>query len=93
MVAFAAGSLLGGAFFHLLPSALTRFSRVDAVFLWLLGGFVVFFALEQFLHWRHCHRKVRDTKAPVGYLILYATSQLATLSTLYVPLPLPLSSV
>jgi zinc and cadmium transporter len=72
LVAFAAGSLLGGAFFHLLPSALTRFSRVDAVFLWLLGGFVVFFALEQFLHWRHCHRKVAGAKAPAGYLILLA---------------------
>jgi zinc and cadmium transporter len=33
-------------------------------------GFVVFFALEQFLHWHHCHRAGAECKQPLTYLIL-----------------------
>ena len=43
LVAFAAGSLIGGAFFHMIPSSLARFQQVNPVFLWLIGGFIVFF--------------------------------------------------
>ena len=70
LVAFAAGSVLGGAFFHMLPTALVR-SRDDAsVFLWTLIGFSLFFALEQFLHWHHCHRASSECREPLTYLIL-----------------------
>ena len=70
LVAFAAGSLLGGAFFHMLPAALQSAPGDPTVFLWTLVGFVVFFALEQFLHWHHCHRASSDCKKPLTYLIL-----------------------
>ncbi|MGH0036540.1 MAG: ZIP family metal transporter [Myxococcota bacterium] len=70
LVAFAAGSLLGGAFFHMLPAALGEADGAPTVFLWVLTGFVVFFALEQFLHWHHCHRASSDCKKPLTYLIL-----------------------
>jgi zinc and cadmium transporter len=70
LVAFAAGSLLGGAFFHMLPAALAGVQGDPGVFLWTLVGFVVFFALEQFLHWHHCHRACADCKKPLTYLIL-----------------------
>jgi zinc and cadmium transporter len=71
LVAFAAGSLLGGAFFHMLPAALQGRPDGDpTVFLWALVGFAVFFALEQFLHWHHCHRASSDCKKPLTYLIL-----------------------
>jgi zinc and cadmium transporter len=36
----------------------------------LLSGFSVFFALEQFLHWHHCHRATASCKKPLTYLIL-----------------------
>jgi zinc and cadmium transporter len=70
LVAFAAGSLLGGAFFHMLPAALEETPGEASVFLWTLVGFALFFALEQFLHWHHCHRASSDCKQPLTYLIL-----------------------
>jgi zinc and cadmium transporter len=69
LVAFAAGSLLGGAFFHMLPAAARR-EDLGAVFLWTMVGFTLFFALEQFLHWHHCHRADASCKKPLTYLIL-----------------------
>ena len=70
LVAFSAGSLIGGAFFHMIPAALTRIGDIDKVFLWMLAGFCVFFALEQLLHWHHCHRASASCKKPLTYLIL-----------------------
>lgn len=70
LVAFAAGSLLGGAFFHMLPAAAVRRSDLDWIFLWTMAGFSLFFALEQFLHWHHCHRASAECKKPLTYLIL-----------------------
>jgi zinc and cadmium transporter len=70
LVAFAAGSLLGGAFFHMLPAALEQAPADPTVFLWILVGFALFFALEQFLHWHHCHRASSDCRKPLTYLIL-----------------------
>jgi zinc and cadmium transporter len=73
LVAFAAGSLIAGAFLHLLPEALARGGLRLEYFVWLVAGFVVFFLLEQFLHWRHEHAvgPVHHTP-PVTYLILAA---------------------
>jgi zinc and cadmium transporter len=71
LVAFAAGSLLGGAFFHMLPAAAANGAQdLGAVFLWTMLGFALFFALEQFLHWHHCHKASADCKQPLTYLIL-----------------------
>jgi zinc and cadmium transporter len=70
LVAFAAGSLIGGAFLHMIPEGLSRWGGGHGFFLWIVAGFAVFFALEQLLHWRHCHRSVADTRRPLTYLIL-----------------------
>jgi zinc and cadmium transporter len=70
LVAFAAGSLIGGAFFHMIPAGLTAYGNSTGFFVWLLAGFCVFFALEQFLHWHHCHRASAACKKPLTYLIL-----------------------
>lgn len=69
LVAFAAGSLLGGAFFHMIPAGLKEMESTT-LFAWLLAGFTTFFALEQFLHWHHCHRQSAECKKPLGYLVL-----------------------
>ena len=37
---------------------------------WLMAGFTLFLALEQFLHWHHCHRAAAECKQPLTYLIL-----------------------
>ena len=70
LVAFAAGSLLGGAFFHMIPAALAAGLNDVAVYALILAGFAVFFGLEQFLHWHHCHRADTACKKPLTYLIL-----------------------
>jgi zinc and cadmium transporter len=64
LVAFAAGSLLGGAFFHMLPAAAMEGEDLTWIFGWTMAGFTLFFALEQFLHWHHCHRASADCKNP-----------------------------
>jgi zinc and cadmium transporter len=69
LVAFAAGSLLGGALLHMLPEA-TAQGGGTAAYLWVLAGFALFLAVEQFLHWHHCHREAADCREPLGYLIL-----------------------
>jgi zinc and cadmium transporter len=69
LVSLAAGSLLGGAFFHLLPAGLTQMAPLPA-FGWVMGGFTLFLALEQFLHWHHCRRASADCRQPMTYLIL-----------------------
>ncbi len=59
LVGFSAGALMGGAFLHLLPEVL-EYSPSLSVFSYLIFGFVVFFSLEKFLYWRHCHKGVCD---------------------------------
>lgn len=70
LVALAAGSLLGGAFFHMLPAAAEAGLSALASGIWAMAGFALFMALEQLLHWHHCHRSLTQCKQPLTYLIL-----------------------
>ncbi|MHB1224687.1 MAG: ZIP family metal transporter [Gemmatimonadaceae bacterium] len=71
LVAFAADTLLGGVMLHMLPGAIALTGPRPSVFLWVLAGFVVFFALEQFLHWHHSHRAMPSLGPPPRtYLVL-----------------------
>lgn len=70
LVALAAGSLIGGAFFHMIPAAIDAGLDVLAVGVMVVLGFTVFFVLEQVLHWHHCHRAQSDCRQPLTYLIL-----------------------
>jgi len=54
LVSFAVGGLLGGAFFHLLPESMA--SGNPSMFVYVLSGIMIFFLIEKFLHWRHCHK-------------------------------------
>ncbi len=62
LISFAAGGLIGGAFLHLLPESLEQ-SRDSNIFLYVILGFVLFFVLEKYLHWRHCHKENCATHA------------------------------
>ncbi|MGB9135062.1 MAG: ZIP family metal transporter [Candidatus Bathyarchaeia archaeon] len=54
LVSLASGTLLGSAFFHLIPES---FALLDeSVFVAVVVGVVVFFLLEKSL-WRHCHER------------------------------------
>ncbi|MDD4938993.1 MAG: ZIP family metal transporter [Candidatus Omnitrophica bacterium] len=57
VIGFSAGGLIGGAFLHLLPEALEHINS-PVVFYYLILGFVAFFMLERYFHWRHCHEGV-----------------------------------
>jgi zinc and cadmium transporter len=70
LVAFSAGSLIGGAFFHMIPAAMARSGEPLVPLTWTVLGFVLFFAVEQFLHYHHCHRASAQCRKPLTYLIL-----------------------
>lgn len=72
LVSFAAGSLLGAAFLELIPEAMS-----DELNSWILGvvlaGIILFFLLEKFFYWTHCHGGVCDVHA-FSYLNLLGDS-------------------
>ncbi len=55
LVSLSAGTLFGGAFLHLLPEAVEKSGFTLQVSILLLAGVLVFFLLEKFIHWHHCH--------------------------------------
>ena len=55
LVAFAAGGLIGGAFLDILPEAREYVSDITQLFLYVILGYMFFFVLEKYMHWRHCH--------------------------------------
>jgi len=73
LVSFAAGTLIGGALFHLLPESL---EEGGPVFIMVAVGIVTLFALEMFLYTYHRHVGTLDigggkkSVKPVGILIL-----------------------
>lgn len=69
MVALAAGTLLGGAFFHMIPQGSAELTAMSGA-TWLMCGFTSFLMLEQFLNWHHSHRGSSQTRRPVTYLVL-----------------------
>jgi len=58
LASFAAGILLGTAFFDLLPEAVGKGEEkgID-IFPWALFGIVLFFLVERFIHWFHHHEE------------------------------------
>lgn len=82
MVSFAIGALLGAALLAVLPHALEAAGPHDAhaIMATVLAGLLVFFLLEKFVLWRHCHTDDCETHAlghargpaqAAGYLILF----------------------
>ncbi len=67
LVSFAAGSLLGATFFDILPEVVNEYGSGNISF--VLVGIVIFFALEKYVHWHHCHEGDCDVK-PLAYLNL-----------------------
>jgi zinc and cadmium transporter len=69
LVSFAAGSMIGAAFLHIMPEASEQLSNL-LPYLIVILGIILFFVIEKVLHWRHCHEghcKVHS----VAYLNLF----------------------
>lgn len=72
LVSMSAGALLGGALLDMIPEAIESMGNEEMLWIWVLIGFAMFFLLEQFIHWHHCHRTTSEYKEPVTYLVLVA---------------------
>lgn len=72
-ISFAAAALLAAAFFDLIPHALHELEEMglDAheMLIFVVGGIVLFFLVEKFIHWHHCDKEHCHEK-PAGVLIL-----------------------
>lgn len=69
IVSFAIGALFSVALLDLLPEA-AQMSSLEKILPYVLGGVLLFFILEKFIFWYHCH----DGTCPVhtySYLILW----------------------
>jgi zinc and cadmium transporter len=75
LTSFAAGVLLGTAFFDLLPEAFEEAAAFGGdIFLWALIGFSALFLVERFIHWFHHHASdhtsPREGKSIIPLLII-----------------------
>jgi zinc and cadmium transporter len=59
LIALSAGTLIGGAFLHLIPE-LAEDSFTHYLSIYILLGIVLFFILEKIIHWNHCHKNLVD---------------------------------
>lgn len=65
-IAFSAGALLGGAFFHLLPEGLELMGSMK-VFMLATVGFLSFLVIEGYFHWHQCEKCETH---PFSYMML-----------------------
>ncbi|HNV01608.1 MAG TPA: ZIP family metal transporter [archaeon] len=54
LVSLSVGALLGGAFIHLIPE-LAESGLIGELSIFILVGIILFFILEKFIFWHHCH--------------------------------------
>jgi zinc and cadmium transporter len=94
LVSYAAGTLLGAAFIGMLPKALTLGAASPArIMQSLLIGIVLFFVLEKFVLWRHCHKPDCQVHNAAGPIILFGdalhnfTDGIVIASTFIVSIP------
>ncbi len=72
LVSFSAGALLGDAFIHLLPEITEKTSLNLNTSIYILSGIIIFFILEKFINWQHCHAPLNQKNHihPFAYLNL-----------------------
>ncbi|MBU0597159.1 ZIP family metal transporter [Patescibacteria group bacterium] len=54
LVSLSSGTLLGGAFIHLIPEGVEQMNA-EKFFLLVLTALILYLLIEKLLHWRHCH--------------------------------------
>jgi zinc and cadmium transporter len=73
LIPYAIGTLLGAAFFGMIPNALQQLTA-EKVLSAVLAGLILFFLLEKLALWRHCHEKPCDVHTRAGTMILIGDS-------------------
>jgi zinc and cadmium transporter len=69
LVSFSTGALFGDAFIHLIPEVCNKYGFGPMASLSVLAGILIFFILEKFVHWQHCHNETsEDHPHPVAYV-------------------------
>lgn len=70
LVSFAAGALLGNALLHIIPEVYTEEIEDPLIAsIAIVTGIVIFYILEQYLRWQHCHEGITKThKHPVAVM-------------------------
>ena len=69
LVSYATGTLLGAAFLGMIPAGLKQ-APAPSLMATVLAGMVLFFVLEKFVLWRHCHDNECEVHGRAGPLIL-----------------------
>jgi zinc and cadmium transporter len=73
LIPYALGTLLATASLGMLPHALEHLPA-GRVFAFFLGGFLLFYFLEKFALWRHCHEQHCQVHTSAGTMILIGDS-------------------
>ncbi|MFH0799055.1 MAG: ZIP family metal transporter [Pseudomonadota bacterium] len=72
LVSFAVGGLFGDAFIHLLPESFRALGLGLTTPLLVLMGILLFFILEKFIRWRHCHNdECKGHAQPVAFMNIF----------------------
>src|SRR5580704_17183528 len=81
LISFATGAMLAAALIGLLPEAIESVGpqRIQAIGASVLAGIALFFVLEKFVLWRHCHAETCETHSPheshrdraAGWIVLF----------------------
>jgi zinc and cadmium transporter len=69
LISYATGTLLAAAFLGMIPAGLKAAPAAD-VLTTVLAGIVLFFILEKFVLWRHCHDSACEVHGQAAPLIL-----------------------
>lgn len=72
MISFAAGALLGDAFFHLLPEVVAEMGFTIWISFYVMVGIGLSFFVEKVVRWRHCHHvTTADHPHPFAWMNLF----------------------
>lgn len=70
LISFSAGALLGDTFLHILPDLAANGGFTPTVGAVFLGGILLFFALEKWLHWHHSHTEHSEEIHSMVYMTM-----------------------
>jgi zinc and cadmium transporter len=72
LVSLAVGALLGDVFVHIIPEIYKNSNNTAMIPFLIIGGILIFFILEKFLHWHHhTLEHAEEHPHPVGKMVLF----------------------